>query len=169
MIIDFPHLLVVRVMLLLQPFVPALTPSFNAQFNARFDIYAPLTFDSTGLLSVDVSWNLHRLASPCLWSECLCKVWWSLKGVLIRLSDRDFAHFSCNWSHRLWFSRGRSLCLREYFGLLHGKLTVVLIQVDLDRFGLSGDVTKLELLDLSLNGFIAPFHVYFLFLCLVVG
>ena len=61
------------------------------------------------------------------------------------------------------------MCLREYFGLLHGKLTVVLIKVDLDRFGLSGDVTKLELLNLSLNGFIAPFHVYSLLLCLVVG
>ena len=55
MIIDFPHLLVVRVMLFLQPFVPVLTPSFNAHFHTWFDIYAPLTFDSTGLLSINVS------------------------------------------------------------------------------------------------------------------
>ena len=66
MVIDFPHFLVVRVMLLLQPLVPVLTPSLNAHFYARFNLDAPLTLDSAGLLPVDISRNLHRLASSCL-------------------------------------------------------------------------------------------------------
>jgi len=52
---------------------------------------------------------------------------------------------------------------------LNGELAVVLVEIDLYRLRLPRHIAKLQLLELSLHGFVAVSHVNFLFLGLVVG
>ena len=54
-------------------------------------------------------------------------------------------------------------------GFLNRELTVVLVQVDLDGFRRAGNVTQFELLKLTLDSLVAPTHINFLLLSLIVS
>ena len=62
-----------------------------------------------------------------------------------------------------------SSVLCQSFRLLDTQLTVVLIEVDFNRFGLLGELAQFQLLQLSLHSFVAITHVYLLLFGLVLS
>ena len=62
-IIDFPYLLVIGVVVLLQPFIPEFTTSFNVGSFSLRNVQLPFTLDDTSILSINGPSNLHRLAN----------------------------------------------------------------------------------------------------------
>lgn len=74
MVINLPNFLVVRIVLLFEPFVPGFAARFNALPDVGVDHDAPLSLDTTSLVRVDSSSYLYCFTDLGLRCEGIGKV-----------------------------------------------------------------------------------------------